>query len=180
VKLHAKSTFHANLIGLNLAWSIMKKLLPKIIPCPQDSLLRSPPVKKPQFTSANIHPNMSFSVPSSTTARCCRSLLRKSSKKASTSQCIRLSSSAAHINLRRKESRTNSSRRWASTDASAAAAPISPKISGIVDQISQLTLLETADLVANLKVCMSPLDPFRLEARACGILRHGHCVAVPL
>lgn len=30
-------------------------------------------------------------------------------------------------------------------------APINPKISGIVDQISQLTLLETADLVSNLK-----------------------------
>ncbi|KAI0883448.1 ClpS-like protein [Annulohypoxylon maeteangense] len=31
------------------------------------------------------------------------------------------------------------------------AAPTSPKISGIVDQISQLTLLETADLVSSLK-----------------------------
>ncbi|KAL7627173.1 54S ribosomal protein L12, mitochondrial [Parahypoxylon ruwenzoriense] len=31
------------------------------------------------------------------------------------------------------------------------AAPTSPKIAGIVDQISQLTLLETADLVASLK-----------------------------
>jgi hypothetical protein len=43
------------------------------------------------------------------------------------------------------------SRRWQSTDA-AAAAPTNPKISTIVDQISQLTLLETADLVASLKV----------------------------
>ncbi|KAI1423261.1 ribosomal protein L7/L12 C-terminal domain-containing protein [Xylaria sp. FL1777] len=34
---------------------------------------------------------------------------------------------------------------------STAAAPTSPKISGIVDQISQLTLLETADLVSSLK-----------------------------
>lgn len=32
------------------------------------------------------------------------------------------------------------------------AAAANPKIAGIVDQISQLTLLETADLVANLKV----------------------------
>ncbi|KAI2471675.1 ClpS-like protein [Annulohypoxylon bovei var. microspora] len=31
------------------------------------------------------------------------------------------------------------------------AAPTNPKISGIVDQISQLTLLETADLVSSLK-----------------------------
>lgn len=46
--------------------------------------------------------------------------------------------------------------RWQSTDAvsaAATAAPTNPKITGIVDQISQLTLLETADLVASLKVC---------------------------
>ena len=42
-------------------------------------------------------------------------------------------------------------RRWEST---AAASSSNPKISGIVDQISQLTLLETADLVSNLKVCV--------------------------
>ncbi|KAK5000986.1 54S ribosomal protein L12, mitochondrial [Elasticomyces elasticus] len=35
--------------------------------------------------------------------------------------------------------------RWQSTDTS------NPKIAGIVDQISQLTLLETADLVSSLK-----------------------------
>jgi large subunit ribosomal protein L7/L12 len=40
-------------------------------------------------------------------------------------------------------------RRWASE---AAAAPANPKIATIVDQISQLTLLETADLVSTLKV----------------------------
>jgi large subunit ribosomal protein L7/L12 len=39
-------------------------------------------------------------------------------------------------------------RRYNSTDA----APTSPKIEEIVNQISQLTLLETADLVASLKV----------------------------
>ncbi|KAK0389280.1 hypothetical protein NLU13_2855 [Sarocladium strictum] len=38
-------------------------------------------------------------------------------------------------------------RRWNSTEA----APENPKIAGIVDQISQLTLLETADLVSSLK-----------------------------
>lgn len=38
-------------------------------------------------------------------------------------------------------------RRYNSTEAAA-----NPKISAIVDQISQLTLLETADLVASLKV----------------------------
>ena len=42
------------------------------------------------------------------------------------------------------------SRRWHSTEA--AEVPANPKIAGIVDQISQLTLLETADLVSTLKV----------------------------
>jgi len=42
-----------------------------------------------------------------------------------------------------------SSRRWQSSDAAAAT---NPKIATIVDQISQLTLLETADLVSTLKV----------------------------
>lgn len=40
------------------------------------------------------------------------------------------------------------SRRWNSSEA----APTNPKIEAIVDQISQLTLLETADLVSSLKV----------------------------
>ncbi|MCJ1473136.1 hypothetical protein MMC13_001787 [Lambiella insularis] len=42
-----------------------------------------------------------------------------------------------------QRSRRAASRRWATT--------ASPKVSGIVDQISQLTLLETADLVSSLK-----------------------------
>lgn len=41
-------------------------------------------------------------------------------------------------------------RRWHSSEATSE--PVNPKIAGIVDQISQLTLLETADLIANLKV----------------------------
>ncbi|KAK3380219.1 ribosomal protein L7/L12 C-terminal domain-containing protein [Lasiosphaeria ovina] len=45
-----------------------------------------------------------------------------------------------------------SARRYNSTEAAAAAAVASsPKISTIVDQISQLTLLETSELVASLK-----------------------------
>src|SRR5690349_2328910 len=40
-------------------------------------------------------------------------------------------------------------RRYNSTEA---AAPANPKIAEIVDQISRLTLLETADLVSSLKV----------------------------
>ena len=39
------------------------------------------------------------------------------------------------------------SRRWESTNASAS------KINGLVDQIGQLSLFETADLVTSLKVC---------------------------
>ncbi|KAF2714595.1 50S ribosomal protein L12 [Pleomassaria siparia CBS 279.74] len=47
------------------------------------------------------------------------------------------------------------SRRWASTDAAGA---INPKIATIVDQISQLTLLETADLVSTLKTRLNIPD----------------------
>ncbi|TVY82547.1 54S ribosomal protein L12, partial [Lachnellula suecica] len=45
-------------------------------------------------------------------------------------------------------------RRWASTEATVS----NPKISGIVDQISQLTLLETADLVSSLKTRLNIPD----------------------
>ncbi|PLN86333.1 ribosomal protein L7/L12, C-terminal/adaptor protein ClpS-like protein [Aspergillus taichungensis] len=72
---------------------------------------------------------MSFA--SQTAARCCRQLVRPTA--------TRLSSPAYLA----------PSRRWQSTEAPAA--PASPKISQIVDQISQLTLLETADLVSTLK-----------------------------
>ncbi|KAI9782345.1 MAG: hypothetical protein M1839_005218 [Geoglossum umbratile] len=56
------------------------------------------------------------------------------------------------------------SRRWQSTEAA------NPKISGIVDQISQLTLLETADLVGLLKTRLNipdmPLGGFAAAAPA--------------
>lgn len=42
--------------------------------------------------------------------------------------------------------------------AEGAAASTNPKITQIVDQVSQLTLLETADLVSSLKVCISHLS----------------------
>lgn len=74
-------------------------------------------------------------------ARQCARALRSSP--ATTSRCIAAQS---------YRSRDIQSRRWQSTDA--AAAPSNPKIAGIVDQISKLTLLETADLVSSLKVCM--------------------------
>lgn len=51
------------------------------------------------------------------------------------------------------------SRRSESTDA--AAAPSNPKIAAIVDQISGLTLLETADLVSTLKVGYPEHSDFR-------------------
>ncbi|KAH0565638.1 hypothetical protein GP486_000970 [Trichoglossum hirsutum] len=55
-------------------------------------------------------------------------------------------------------------RRWQSTDSA------DPKISGIVDQISQLTLLETADLVGLLKTRLNipdmPIGGFAAAAPA--------------
>lgn len=67
--------------------------------------------------------------------------------------CRQLSGSVRPSSLRiatTYTARTPSYRRWESTEA--AAAPINPKIAQIVDQISTLTLLETADLVSSLKV----------------------------
>lgn len=88
--------------------------------------------------------------PSSAALRCCRHALKLRSSQAS-SQCTRLASTCTSITPDQHRRRMNAQvpgRRWQSTDAVA----VSPKISGIVDQISQLTLLETADLVQSLKV----------------------------
>ncbi|KAF2653214.1 hypothetical protein K491DRAFT_523743 [Lophiostoma macrostomum CBS 122681] len=57
------------------------------------------------------------------------------------------------------------SRRWQSTDA---AASTNPKIATIVDQISQLTLLETADLVSTLKVRHTQVEDYREDYRDSG------------
>lgn len=78
---------------------------------------------------------------------CCShaSAVSRSQKRSLSFQCFRMQFSY-------HSSRSQSpQRRWQSTEA---AAP-SSKVSGIVDQISQLTLLETADLVQSLKVCSS-------------------------
>lgn len=83
-------------------------------------------------------PVAAMSFPTQAAARCARQLsgsVRPSSLRIATSYTAR----------------TPSSRRWESTEA-AAAAPTNPKIAQIVDQISTLTLLETADLVSSLKV----------------------------
>lgn len=53
-------------------------------------------------------------------------------------------------------------RRYNSTEAEAAA-PTNPKIDEIVDQISKLTLLETADLVTSLKVRFIPFGQLSLR-----------------
>ncbi|KAK4623690.1 54S ribosomal protein L12, mitochondrial [Fulvia fulva] len=67
-------------------------------------------------------------------------------------QCLRSARSHTLRYAATTPRRRHESRRWQSTDTDAAvAAAADPKISGIVDQISQLTLLETADLVSTLK-----------------------------
>ncbi|PSS12666.1 hypothetical protein M430DRAFT_68869 [Amorphotheca resinae ATCC 22711] len=71
----------------------------------------------------------------------CQSAARSCVRSLRSSSTLRIS--AASLAQRRNPS---SAKRWASTEA-----PTNPKVSGIVDQISQLTLLETADLVASLK-----------------------------
>jgi large subunit ribosomal protein L7/L12 len=73
--------------------------------------------------------------------RCCARTLRLSSSRPASSVCA----SSTQYRLQQ--------RRWDSTTAEA---PSNPKIAQIVDQISQLTLLETADLVSSLKVLHTP------------------------
>ncbi|CAJ2505973.1 Uu.00g001030.m01.CDS01 [Anthostomella pinea] len=75
-----------------------------------------------------------MSVPCRYAARSCARTLRSSSSLRASSSFLQSTTSSTQ-------------RRHNSTEAAAT----SPKIAGIVDQISQLTLLETADLVSSLK-----------------------------
>ena len=99
-------------------------------------------------------------------AQCCARTIRASS---------RTSATAALATTQSYRNRRTSSRRWEST----AAAPSStnPKISTIVEQISQLTLLETADLVSNLKVSLHVRWIWNLAIhwRSFTSLNHSHC-----
>ncbi|KAF3770355.1 50S ribosomal protein L12 [Cryphonectria parasitica EP155] len=63
--------------------------------------------------------------------------------------CARQIRSATSLRTTGALAQQRIARRYQSTEA--AAAPTNPKIAGIVEQISQLTLLETADLVSSLK-----------------------------
>lgn len=96
---------------------------------------RSTPIY-PLILLSRVSTTMSLSYQSS--IKCCA----RAVKAARPQQCMRISSPLIQ--------RHATSRRWQSTDA--AVTSTSPKIQGIVDQISQLTLLETADLVSGLKV----------------------------
>ena len=125
--------------------AVGRKLLTRYCICtPYKVFVQARDISIPRTAST---PTKSSSIPSGmmslsapcTAARCCRLAFR--SPVTSSTRCLRLTSSS--FNRRRKHCR-----RWQSTDAAAT----NPKISGIVDQISQLTLLETADLVASLKV----------------------------
>ncbi|XWW96960.1 hypothetical protein V2A60_004940 [Cordyceps javanica] len=76
-------------------------------------------------------------------ARTCARQLRSASAMRAPTQTLRLGAT---------------SRRYNSTDAAAAEAPANPKIAEIVEQISKLTLLETADLVSSLKTKLNIPD----------------------
>jgi large subunit ribosomal protein L7/L12 len=91
------------------------------------------------------HP-INMSIPSQSAALCCRRVARPSY------HCLR--SSPAYLSHRRA-----TGRRWQATAAAATPVSSNPKITSIVDQISQLTLLETADLVSTLKVKLHLPDP---------------------
>nr|KMM64050.1 54S ribosomal protein L12 [Coccidioides posadasii RMSCC 3488] len=95
-----------------------------------------------------------MALPVQISARCCRNALRQSS-------LAMRAVAPAYIT-----SQHAGRARWQSTEA--AAAPENPKIAQIVDQISQLTLLETADLVSSLKTRLNipdlPVGGFAMAA----------------
>ncbi|KAM0795899.1 50S ribosomal protein L12 [Usnea florida] len=99
-----------------------------------------------------------MSLSSTSTVRCCARAIRPSFLRPPCAASSALS----------QRQRRAPSRRWETT---AAASP-SPKVSSIVDQISQLTLLETADLVSNLKSRLNipdtPMGNFSAAATTTG------------
>ncbi|KAH8704185.1 50S ribosomal protein L12 [Talaromyces proteolyticus] len=102
-----------------------------------------------------------MSITSHAAARCCRQAVRPSS-------FLRISTpSSTYLS---QQQRITPARRWESTEA--AATPTNPKITQIVDQISQLTLLETADLVSSLKTRLNipdlPVGGFAVQAGPAG------------
>ncbi|KAI5247696.1 ClpS-like protein [Aureobasidium subglaciale] len=72
-------------------------------------------------------------------------------------RCATVQSPVVRASLSSTQSKQFLTRRWQSTDAEAATST-NPKISAIVDQIGQLTLLETADLVSSLKTRLNIPD----------------------
>jgi len=93
------------------------------------------------------HHRINFYITNTIMSTTCQFAARRFALSARSSRAsVTCKSSASYL-----QSRQTSSRRWASTEATGAASS-NPKISTIVDQISQLTLLETADLVSTLKV----------------------------
>lgn len=103
-------------------------------------------IGKPFFASCW---SVTMAIFSQTAARCCRQVISRTSPSCS----LRSSSASIAYFSQQRQRRTPATRRWQSTEAAASqSAPSNPKIEQIVDQISKLTLLETADLVASLKV----------------------------
>lgn len=91
-------------------------------------------------SSSSLHhlsPTTAMASPCRFAARSCARQLRSAAAPRSPAQAFRVSCA---------------SRRYNSTEAEA----VNPKIADIVDQISKLTLLETADLVSSLKVNRCP------------------------
>ncbi|KAK2755782.1 Ribosomal protein [Arachnomyces sp. PD_36] len=92
-----------------------------------------------------------MSIPSQAAARCCRHATRSPA-----ASSLRLSTST-YLSQQRRASPLAPARRWQSTESTPEASS-NPKITEIVNQISQLTLLETADLVSSLKTRLNIPD----------------------
>ena len=114
-------------------------------PCPRNLVHSEPQTFNHELRLSST----AMSITNPNLIRCCARTLRSPSRPSTTA-----------TSLLTQHRRRVPARRCAST---AAASSGNSKVAGIVDQISQLTLLETADLVSSLKVCLPKRRGGRLQ-----------------
>lgn len=118
---------------------LRKEFLGRHFACEKEEAVQPPitrPPRPPPPLRDRIHTSPTMSLSCRYAAQCCARQIR--------------STPSVRTNRAVAVAQERITRRYQSTEA--ASAPSNPKIGAIVDQISQLTLLETADLVTSLKV----------------------------
>lgn len=130
---------------------------------PNQSEQAHDPGGPPSSRTATTHPSSFLAGPSNMSLSC----------RYAAQRCARQLRSGASLRPSTVTRIASTPRRYNSTEAQAAT-PENPKIAAIVDQISQLTLLETADLVSSLKVIFPPFCSSRRSKARCQHLTEKH------